>query len=192
MPFFDPPRRPAFWLRAGIWLAERITGETLLPARMLSWSPRVALGSGVLESLTPHAAGAGEKRLFKLVRMAASYAAACPFCVDMNGSDLGDCGITQEEIEEIAAGREPAALSEPERLAVRYARQITGTPLAVEEALVRELRGVFTEKQIVTLAGISAQVNYWARLIQALGIPPAGFAKECRLPAVKNVDVFDL
>ena len=31
----------------------------------------------------------------------------------------------------------------------------------------------------VTIASTSAQVNYWTRLIQALGVPPAGFSDKC-------------
>lgn len=184
MPFLDPPSRPNFFLRFGIWIAERITGQTLLPARLLAWRPAVALGSGVLESLTPHAANSGERRLFKLVRMAASYAAACPFCVDMNGEDFEDSGLLRMELEAIARGEEPDTLTEKERLCVRYARQITATPLVVEAQLVDALKQQMSPREIVTIAGIAAQVNYWARLIQALGIPPAGFAEHCDLPAV--------
>jgi len=36
----------------------------------------------------------------------------------------------------------------------------------------------FTEREMVILASTAAQVNYWARLIQTLGIPPAGFGEE--------------
>lgn len=182
MAFLEAPARPNFILRFGIWAAERITGQTMLPARLLAWSPRVALGSGLLESLTPHAKDARQRRLFKLVRMAASYAAACPFCVDMNGEDFEESGLLRQEIESIAQGKEPGSLSEVERLSVRYARQITETPLRVEADLVQSMKRVMSEKEIVTIAGIASQVNYWARLIQALGIPPAGFSKHCALP----------
>jgi hypothetical protein len=34
---------------------------------------------------------------------------------------------------------------------------------------------------MVILASTTAQVNYWARLIQALGIPPAGFNEACEV-----------
>ena len=37
----------------------------------------------------------------------------------------------------------------------------------------------FTEREIVIMASIAAQVNYWARMIQALGVPPAGFSDKC-------------
>lgn len=185
MAYLSPPARPNLILRLGIWIAERITGRALLPARLLSWSSRIAVGSGVLEALTPHASNPSERRLFKLVRMAASYAAACPFCVDMNGEDFEASGVTRLELESIARGLLPESLSEKERLCVQYARQITSTPLVVEESLVLAMKGAMSEQEIVVTAGIAAQVNYWARMIQALGIPPAGFAEHCNLPALR-------
>jgi hypothetical protein len=33
----------------------------------------------------------------------------------------------------------------------------------------------------VILASTAAQVNYWARLLQALGVPPAGFSDRCEI-----------
>jgi alkylhydroperoxidase family enzyme len=48
---------------------------------------------------------------------------------------------------------------------------------------MRELKAHFTERELVVLASTAAQVNYWGRLIQALGIPPAGFSGQCELPA---------
>ncbi|HPA16074.1 MAG TPA: hypothetical protein PKV75_12505 [Desulfobacterales bacterium] len=34
----------------------------------------------------------------------------------------------------------------------------------------------FTKREIVILAGTAVQVNYRARMLQALGVPPAGFS----------------
>ena len=46
--FIDPPARIPFWLKIGISISERITGKIMLPARILAWYPRAAVGSGVL------------------------------------------------------------------------------------------------------------------------------------------------
>jgi len=40
---------------------------------------------------------------------------------------------------------------------------------------------------IVIIASTCAQVNFWARLIQALGVPPAGFSAEC---SILNLDAY--
>ncbi len=66
-----------------------------------------------------------------------------------------------------------------EKLAIRYTRLISSTPLKFPRDFIEELKSQFNEREIVILASTAAQVNYWARLIQALGIPPAGFSDRC-------------
>lgn len=70
-------------------------------------------------------------------------------------------------------------LSEQARTAMAYARAISSTPPLFDEGLIEARRHRFTEREIVILATTAAQVNYWARTIQALDIHPAGF---CTLP----------
>ena len=178
--FINPPTRIPFWLRIGILFSERITGKTMLPARILAWYPKAALGSGLLESLVAHEDGQMDKRMLKLIRMAASYAAACPFCVDMNSYEHREVGITDEEAESLRGDFEQVgSFSEREKLAIAYARLVSSTPLKFHPDLVERVKSSFTEREFVILASTAAQVNYWARLIQALGIPPAGFGAEC-------------
>ena len=71
--------------------------------------------------------------------------------------------------------------SERERLAIVYSRLISQTPLAFPPEVVERVKSVFSEREMVILASTAAQVNYWARLIQALGIPPAGYNAECEV-----------
>ena len=174
--FIEPPKRIPFFLRLGIWFSEKATGKVMLPARILAWYPKAALGSGVLESLVAHADGRLGRRFLKLVRMTASVAAACPFCIDMNSHDYRAEGITDEEAASLRGDFEQVAtFSEREKLAIAYTRAISSTPLKFHPDLVERVKAVFTEREFVILASTAAQVNYWARLIQALGIPPAGF-----------------
>ncbi|MEI8133321.1 MAG: hypothetical protein WCG34_12885, partial [Leptolinea sp.] len=85
--FIEPPQRINLILRLGIWISEKVTGRRMLPARILAWYPKAAFGSGFLESLVAHQDGKLDERMLKLVRMAASFAAACPFCIDMNSHE---------------------------------------------------------------------------------------------------------
>lgn len=182
--FINPPARIPFWLRIGILISERITGKTMLPARILAWYPRAAVGSGVLEALVAHEDNLMDKRMLKLIRMTASFAAACPFCIDMNSFEYQDCGISDEEVEALRLDMDPETVpsfSERERLAIIYSRLISQTPLAFPPDVVERVRSVFSERELVILSSTAAQVNYWARLIQALGIPPAGFNAECEV-----------
>ncbi len=149
------------------------------PARLLAWYPRAALGSGVLESLVAHREPS--RRLLKLVRVTASLTASCPFCVDMNSFGSDAAGVSDAELRALQRGAEQglATLTPRELTAIAYARAISTTPLAFDEDLRSELNRLFSEREIVILATTAAQVNYWARTIQALGIQPAGF---CELP----------
>ena len=177
--FINPPARTPLLLRLGIWVSEKITGKRMLPARILAWYPKAAIGSGILESLVAHHEGKLDERMLKLVRMAASFAAACPFCIDMNSYDYQSVGITDDEMLALRGKLELDSVptfSARERLAIQYSRRVSQTPLKFYPDFIEQLKANFSDREIVILASTAAQVNYWARLIQALGIPPAGFS----------------
>lgn len=176
MAFISPPPKTPFLLKLGILLSEKITGKTMLPPRILSWYPKAAIGSGMMEALVAHEDGHMDRRMLKLIRMAASYAVACPFCVDMNSHEYLKHGITDEEAESLRGDVEQvASFSEREKLAIAYTRLISSTPLKFPPDVVEKVKAAFTEREFVILVSTAAQVNFWARLIQGLGIPPAGF-----------------
>lgn len=181
--FIVPPKRIPFYLRIGIWISKRVTGKDLLPARILAWYPKAAVGSGVLEALVAHRDGSLDERILKIVRIQASFAAACLFCIDMNSFQFEE-SLSQDEWL-VLQGRKDIDLvptfSTREKLALQYAKLISQTPLQFPKIFIAELKQHFTEREMVILASTAAQVNYWARLIQALGIPPAGFSDRCEL-----------
>ncbi len=182
--FINPPNRIPLFLRIGIWISKKITGKDLLVARLLSWYPKSAIGSAILESLVVHRDKDINERILKLVRMQASFAASCPFCIDMNSFEFEKQGITMEELTALQGTKnftEVATFSKREKLAIEYARYISRSPLAFPGEFINELKKNFKEREIVILASTAAQVNYWARLIQALGIPPAGFSDQCKI-----------
>jgi len=174
--FIDQPKRIPLFLKLGILISERITGKIMLPARILAWYPKAAIGSGIMEALIVHEDGQMNQRMLKLIRMTASQVAACPFCIDMNSHEYRQIGITDGEAEALRGDIEQVStFSEREKLAIAYTRVISQTPLQFNSDLVERVKSAFTEREFVILASTAAQVNYWARLIQALGIPPAGF-----------------
>jgi AhpD family alkylhydroperoxidase len=178
MSFIPEPKRIPLLLKLGILVSERITGKPMLPPRILSWYPKAAVGSGVMEALVAHEDGAMDKRMLKLIRMTASYATACPFCIDMNSYEYRQYGITDEEAKSLRGDHESVVtFSAREKLAITYTRVISQTPLKFQPDLVEKVKAAFNEREFVILASTAAQVNYWARLIQALGIPPAGFGE---------------
>lgn len=182
--FINPPRKIPWYLRIGIWITKLVTGKDLLPPKLLAWYPKTALGSGILESLVANGKKDLDKRILKLVRLQSSFMVSCPFCIDMNSFEFDKVGITSEEMSALQGLTEPGnvkTLSDRERVALEYAKCISKSPLSFPKPLIEELKKHFSEREIVILASTAAQVNYWARLIQALGIPPAGFSDKCTL-----------
>lgn len=183
-----PPASPPWYLRPALWLTRRITGKDPLPARLLTLFPKGALGAGLFEVLTAHAPGDLDGRSLACARIAASAASGCPFCLDMNAATWRDAGLTPAELEAIGAG-EPSRLSTlgpREATAARYAIALSRTPVEVDAALRRDLAAHFSPREIVVLATTIAQVNYWSRFNQGLGVPSAGFfdPSVCRLPGL--------
>lgn len=178
------PRRLNPLLRLGVRIADRATGRRMLPARLLAWYPRAAVGAGVLESLVAH--DEPSARMLALVRVTASLTTGCPFCVDLNSFGAGEAGVTADELASLqrwvgsADAAPQASLTPRERVAVAYARALSSTPAIVDDDLKHSLTSHFDEREIVILATTTGQVNFWARTLAGLGVPPAGF---CPLPA---------
>lgn len=186
--FIDPPVHIPFYLRIGLWISKLATGRDLLPGRLLAWYPKTAISSGMMEALVAHQDKTLSKRILKLVRLRASFTVACPFCIDMNSYDYDQFGISSEELSALAGRSEIAAVktfSSREIIAMEYAVLVSRTPLHFPQDFVSHLKADFTEREIVILAATAAQVNYWARLLQGLGVPPAGFSDRCGIgPAI--------
>ncbi|MEI8216195.1 MAG: carboxymuconolactone decarboxylase family protein [Eubacteriales bacterium] len=177
--FINPPDKIPFLLKIGIWISKKATGKDLLPARLLSWFPKAAIGSAVMESLIAKEDKDIDGRILKLVRIQVSFTASCSFCIDMNSFKYDIHGISDDEIFALKTGQDInniTTFSKKERLALQYATLISSTPLRFDPEFISELKLNFSEREIVILATTAAQVNYWARLIQGLGVPPAGFS----------------
>ncbi|MEO8528477.1 MAG: hypothetical protein ABI435_05315 [Pseudolysinimonas sp.] len=174
--FIAPPRRIPLVLRFGLWISRRVTGEDALVARLLTWYPRAAIGTGVLESLVAKSVGRVDQRMLKIVRMTVSSAVECPFCIGFNGREW-EKYLTHDELDVVQGRRDAAdvaSLDAAERLAIEYSLLLTRTPIVVPREIGERLREQFTEREIVVLATTIAQVDYWARVVQGLGCPPLG------------------
>ena len=182
--YINPPRRIQFLLKIGIMISNKVTKKDLLAPKLLAWYPKVAISSGILESLVAHGKKDLNPRILKLIRIQASISVACPFCVDMNSFEYEKDGITPEEMMGLAGNapmEEIQSFSKQERLAIEYTKIISGTPVEMPMDLIDEIKKEFTEREIVILSSTAAQVNYWARLLVGLGVPPAGFSESCNI-----------
>ena len=187
--FIDPPRHIPFYLKIGVWVSRKVTGRDLLPAKLLAWYPKVAISSGIMEALVTHKDGNLNKRILKLVRLQTSFTVGCPFCMDMNYYDHDQYGITLEELAALQGGIEMAVVhtfSAREIIAMEYSVLISRSPLQFPQEFIDKLKAHFSEREIVILASTAAQVNYWARLLQGMGVPPAGFSDHCALKPLEQ------
>ena len=182
--FIAPPPRIPWYLCLGLRVARRRSGRDLLPAQLLAWYPRAALGSGVLESLVAHREPS--RRLLKLVRVTASLTASCPFCVDMNSFGAAAAGVAEAELAALQRGTEGglATLTPRERAAIAYANAMTTDPHTVTQEQVDDLRRRFGAAGVVELTYQVGVENMRARMNSALGITEQGFGsgESCRVP----------
>jgi alkylhydroperoxidase family enzyme len=101
------------------------------------------------------------------------------------GSAVGRAnGVTETQLADMARFAESDAFSELERLVIRYAMEMTMTPVDVSDATFAALRGHFDDAQLVELTAAIAWENYRARFNHALGIAAQGFSAGafCVLP----------
>ena len=89
-------------------------------------------------------------------------------------------GVTDEEISALGDYESSALFSERDRMALRYAEEMTNTPVAVPEALFAQLRQHFTDAQLVELTATAAFENFRARFDHAFGVESPGLY--CPLP----------
>lgn len=182
--FIDPPKKINVFLKIGIAITKKVTGKDLLVPKLLAWVPKVAISSGILESLVAHGDKDLNARMLKLVRIQSSLVVSCPFCIDMNSFGYKEAGITEEEIDALR-GKKPCeevkTFSEKEQIVIEYVKHLCASPICMPADLSTQMILHFSEREIVILASTVAQVDYWARLIQGLGVPPEGFMDQCDL-----------
>jgi len=177
-----PPDEISFFLRIFIRKAEKEFQKELLPSRILAWSPKIGMGSGYLELyIEKGAAKILDKRLIYILRMYVSFTVPCAFAIDVNSRNYKEFNITEEEIKGLQGLKEIDTIesfSDREKTALKYALALTNTPVIFNGKLLGDLRRLFTEKEIVAIASLSAKVNYWARLIEAWRVKPAGYTDD--------------
>ncbi len=84
-------------------------------------------------------------------------------------------GITEQQLDALDDFETSNALGELETLVVRYAVEVTRTPVVVSDQLFDALETRLTSKQLVELTSAIAWENYRARFDHAFGIESEGF-----------------
>ena len=178
----EPPEKIPFLLRPALRTADKKAKKEVLPGRVLAWTSKIAISSGLLELYVEEdAADYLDRRLIKLLRIKISYMIPSQFAVDINSQNYENFSITEEEIRALQGTKEidsVSSFSEQEKAALKYAQDLSKTPIILDQIVLDDLRHNFSEREIVSIASLSAKVNYWARLIEALRIKPAGYTDD--------------
>lgn len=96
-------------------------------------------------------------------------------------------GLTEEKLQALDNFENSSALSDLEKLVLRYAVEMTKTPVDVPQELFDDLRKHFNEKQLVELTSAIAWENYRARFDHAFGIEAEGFSEGSYCPMPPKV-----
>ena len=91
-------------------------------------------------------------------------------------------GVTDEKLMALVDYENSPELTDIEKLVIRYAVEMTRTPVEMPDGLFAELRQRFNDQQLVELTSAIAWENYRARNNHALGVESEGFSKGAFCP----------
>ena len=113
--------------------------------------------------------GPVERRVKELVYLTCSYANQCAYCTAAHVASSKKAGITDDELRAIQAEQDHI-FSEPERAAIRYARELTRTASAggTRDALFSH----FNEEQVAEITLVAAMANFTNRFNNGLIVLP--------------------
>ena len=96
--------------------------------------------------------------------------------------------MTDAKLQALANFEDSSALSDLEKIALRYAVAMTVTPVEVTDELFSELQKHFNNQQLVELTSAIAWENYRARFDHAFGAEAEGFSEGayCPLSGVRD------
>jgi AhpD family alkylhydroperoxidase len=112
----------------------------------------------------------------ELVKLRASQINGCSVCTDMHIKDALHAGESQQRLNLVAAWRETALFTEPERAALELAEQGTriadASPGVTDEAWANAAKH-YDEEQLTALVSVIAVINLFNRL-NVITRQPAG------------------
>jgi len=118
-----------------------------------------------------------EPPLLELVKMRASQLNGCAYCLDMHSKDARAAGETEQRLYLLDAWREAANLySERERAALAWTEAVTRVADGhVPDAVFEQIRGLFTDAELVNLTLAITAINGWNRMNVAFRVPAGNY-----------------
>jgi AhpD family alkylhydroperoxidase len=118
-----------------------------------------------------------DHRLLELVKTRASQLNGCAFCLDMHTKDARAGGETEQRLYALSAWRETSFFDERERAALAWTESVTrlNGDDPVPDAVYRDVRRHFDERQLADLTLAIVAINGWNRLSIAFRKEPGTY-----------------
>ena len=116
--------------------------------------------------------------LHALLQLRAAMRMSCEHTVAQRTQQCLSLGWTAELVEATRNGARHPGFSEREDLLLKYADDITRTPIDVDLQLFRKLRQRFTQEQIAEATSVICYENFRTRYHNAMGVEAAQAYKE--------------
>jgi AhpD family alkylhydroperoxidase len=106
-----------------------------------------------------------EELLLHLIKLRASQANGCAYCIDMHWKDLRAAGETEQRLYGLDAWEESPYYSDRERAALAWTEAVTNIRDGhVRDEVYEDVRKHFSEKELADLTLAVAAINAWNRL----------------------------
>jgi AhpD family alkylhydroperoxidase len=114
-----------------------------------------------------------DRRLLHLVKMRASQINGCAFCLNLHSQEALRDGETPRRLFQLSAWEESPDFTTRERAALRWTEAITRIGEGhAPDAVYRDVRRSFREKELVDLTLAIIAINGWNRLAIGFRVPP--------------------
>ncbi|HET6818325.1 MAG TPA: carboxymuconolactone decarboxylase family protein [Mycobacteriales bacterium] len=162
--------------------SRKMFGHVVEPVQAAAHHNGVLMASGALETVVAKKWTTLDPPLAWLAQHATSIAIGCSWCVDYGYYEGVRTGVPMAKVREVGQWRDSDLFDERERLVLEYAEAVNATPSAMTDDLAGRLRQVFSEQEMVELAGWVALENMRSRFNAGLGLRSEGFSDKCEVP----------
>jgi AhpD family alkylhydroperoxidase len=144
--------------------------------KVISFARVAPEGVDAMRGLERYVRASGlENPLLELVKIRVSQINGCAYCIDMHTKETRLAGETEQRLYALAAWQETPFFSERERAALRWAEAVTEVSGGVPEEVLKQVRCIFTDKELVDLTFAIIAINGWNRLAIPFRTPPGSY-----------------
>jgi alkylhydroperoxidase family enzyme len=127
--------------------------------------PAAAAGPDITDTILCRSVSS---RVHALIRFRAAMRIGAAAAAEQHALICQREGWDDEQMNAAAVGYDSPAFSDDERLLLRYADDLSRTPMDIDVSVVRQLRQHFSEDQLLEIAASICQENFKARFATAI------------------------